>query len=94
MGAGTDSEIAIRFGHFELLKKDIGHGGVVVLSGVNESLAYIGAVAQGAENRRGFHEVGRAPTTWRMCMGWGNVNCIWDRVRSQGSGVTFIRLGP
>ena len=58
MGAGTDSEIAIRFGHFELLKKDIGHGGVVVLSGVNESLAYIGAVAQGAENRRGFHEVG------------------------------------
>jgi hypothetical protein len=57
VGAGADPEIAIRIGHSELLKKNIRHGGVVVLAGVSEALANFRVSTQGAQNGRGFHEV-------------------------------------
>jgi hypothetical protein len=57
VSAGAHSEIAVRIGHSELLKKNIRHGGVVVLAGVNEGLTHFGVRTQGAQNGRGFHEV-------------------------------------
>ena len=57
MRAGTDFEIAIGLGHFQLLEEHIGHGTVVVLSGVHQGLANPGMRAQRAQDGSGFHEI-------------------------------------
>ena len=61
MRAGTDSEIAIRLGHAELLEKYVGHRGVIVLSRVDQRLPHWSVSAERAQNGRGFHEVGTCP---------------------------------
>ncbi len=58
VSSGTNTEIYVWLGHFELAEKDLGHRGVVVLTGVHQGLANVGIRIQRAENGRGFHEVG------------------------------------
>jgi hypothetical protein len=57
VGAGADSEITVRLGQSELLKKNIRHRGVIMLAGVNEGLENSGE-GQGTQNGRSLHEVG------------------------------------
>ena len=58
MRAGADAQVAIGLRHFQLLKKYVGHGGIVVLTGVDQSLADAGVRGQSAQHGGGFHEIG------------------------------------
>jgi hypothetical protein len=58
MRAGANAKVAIGLRHFQLLKKYIGHGGIVVLAGVDQSLADAGVRGQSAQHGGGFHEIG------------------------------------
>jgi hypothetical protein len=61
--SGTDSEIEVRLRHFQLLEKDVGHGSIVVLAGVDQGLADSLVRGEGAQNGRRFDEIRLAPTT-------------------------------
>ena len=56
VGAGADREIEIGFRNFELLKKDVRHERVVVLTGVDERLANA-VLPECGEHGSGFHEI-------------------------------------
>jgi len=58
VGAGADAQIAIRLRHFELPKENIGHGGVVMLAGVNQSLDNTRMGGESAQHGGRFHEIG------------------------------------
>jgi hypothetical protein len=58
VSTGTNSKIAVRFGHSELPQEDIGHCGVIMLAGMNETLAHFAVSTECAQNWCGFHEVG------------------------------------
>src|SRR3974390_481757 len=63
VAAGTDSQVEIGFGDFKLLEKDVGHGRIVVLSGMDESLTNAGLRGQGPQHRSRLHEI-RARTNY------------------------------
>src|SRR5262249_15323740 len=60
LGVGTRpyTEINVGLRHSELLEEHLGHGGVVMLSGVNQRLTYGRMRPKRTQNRGGFHEVG------------------------------------
>ena len=63
MAARTDRQIHIGFRDAQLLKENVGHIDVVVLTGVDESLGNVRAASfRALQNGATFMKLGRAPT--------------------------------
>jgi hypothetical protein len=57
VSAGANAQVAVRQGHLQLRKEDFGHGGIVVLAGVNERLMNAEMRSQRAQHWRRLDEI-------------------------------------
>ena len=57
MRARSDGQIDVRLRHVELLEEDVRHLCVIVLSGVDQSLAEVRSRPECAHDRRSLHEI-------------------------------------
>src|SRR5262249_31746969 len=107
LGVGTRpyTEINVGLRHSELLEEHLGHGGVVMLSGVNQRLTYGRMRPKRTQNRGGFHGAGaRADEVENVhggqprlyTVGQVKIRRWWFVVRRSNpkSGGHFLERGP
>ena len=58
MAAAAHAQVVVRLGQAQLVEKDVGHLGVVVLAGVDDAAVDLAAGIEGAVEGADLHEVG------------------------------------
>ena len=81
VAAGTDAQVQVRSGHIQLLEENVRHVRVIVLPGVDQSLARSVVPGQCRQYGSYFHEVGTSAYNVQNVHGNGRftegLDCTW-----------------